>query len=76
MARMRSGGRKKIDGSPIREESSAVVRETVKGRVGSCGDEIARRPATRVLANLAVVFQNIHAQQNFHWPRPVGRGLS
>ena len=25
-------------------------------------------------ANLAVVFQNLQAQQNFHWP--VGRGLS
>ena len=29
-----------------------------------------------VLANLAVVFQNLQAQQNFHWPWPVGRGLS
>ena len=29
-----------------------------------------------VLANLAVVFQNRQAQQNFHWPWPVGRGLS
>ena len=29
-----------------------------------------------VLANLAVVFQNLQAQQNFHWPRPIGRGLS
>ena len=26
--------------------------------------------------NLAVVFQNLQAQQNFHWPWPVGRGLS
>ena len=29
-----------------------------------------------VLANLAVVFQNLQAQQNFHWPWPVSRGLS
>ena len=29
-----------------------------------------------VLANLAVVFQNLQAQQNFHRPWPVGRGLS
>ena len=29
-----------------------------------------------VLANLAVVFQNLQAQRNFHWPWPVGRGLS
>ena len=29
-----------------------------------------------VLANLAMVFQNLQAQQNFHWPWPVGRGLS
>ena len=29
-----------------------------------------------VLANLTVVFQNIQAQQNFHWPWPGGRGLS
>ena len=29
-----------------------------------------------VLANLAVVFQNLQAQQNFHLPWPVGRGLS
>ena len=29
-----------------------------------------------VLANLAGVFQNLQAQQNFHWPWPVGRGLS
>ena len=29
-----------------------------------------------VLANLTVVFQNLQAQQNFHWPWPVGRGLS
>ena len=29
-----------------------------------------------VLANLAVVFQNLQTQQNFHWPWPVGRGLS
>ena len=29
-----------------------------------------------VLANLAVVFQNLQAQQNFHWPWPGGRGLS
>ena len=29
-----------------------------------------------VLANLAVVFQNLQAQQNFHWPWPVVRGLS
>ena len=39
------------------------------------------RPVTRaseslknVLANL--VFQNLQAQQNFHWSWPVGRGLS
>ena len=29
-----------------------------------------------VLANLAVVFENLQAQQNFHWLWPVGRGLS
>ena len=29
-----------------------------------------------VLSNLAVVFQNLQAQQNFHWPWPVGCGLS
>ena len=29
-----------------------------------------------VLANLAVVFQNLQAQQHFHRPWPVGRGLS
>ena len=29
-----------------------------------------------VLANLAVVFLNLQAQQNFHWPWPVGGGLS
>ena len=29
-----------------------------------------------VLANLVVVFQNLQAQQNFHWPWPVDRGLS
>jgi len=29
-----------------------------------------------VLANLAVVFQNIQAQRNVHWPWPVSRGLS
>ena len=29
-----------------------------------------------VLANLAVVFQSLQAQQNYHWPRPVDRGLS
>ena len=29
-----------------------------------------------LLANLAVVFQNLQAQQNLHWPWPVGRGLS
>ena len=29
-----------------------------------------------VLANLAVVFQNLQAQQNFHWPWSIGRGFS
>ena len=29
-----------------------------------------------VLANLAVVVQNLQTQQNVHWPWPVGRGLS
>ena len=29
-----------------------------------------------VLANLAVVSQNLQAQQHFHWPWPVDRGLS
>ena len=29
-----------------------------------------------VLANLAVVFQNLQAQQNFHWAWSVGRDLS
>ena len=29
-----------------------------------------------VLANLAVVFQNLLAQQNVHWHWPVCRGLS
>ena len=29
-----------------------------------------------LLANLAVVFQNLQAKQHFQWPWPVGRGLS
>ena len=29
-----------------------------------------------VLANLSVVLQNLQAQQNFHWPWPIGRVLS
>ena len=36
----------------------------------------ASKSLKNVLANLAWVFQNLQAQQNFHWPWPVGRGLS
>ena len=57
----------------------ARASENFAGRV----DFETPRPVTRaseslknVLASLAVVFQNLQAQQNFHWPWPVGPGLS
>ena len=40
------------------------------------GETGAYESLKNVLANLEVVFQNLQAQQNFHWPLPVGRGLS
>ena len=40
------------------------------------GETRAYESLKNVLANLAVVFQNLQAQQIFHWPWPVGRGLS
>ena len=45
------------------------------GQQSSASENFAG-PVKNVLANLAVVFQNLQAQQNFNWPWPVGRGLS
>ena len=33
-------------------------------------------PRPDLPVHLYMVFQNLQAQQNFHWPWPVGRGLS
>ena len=40
------------------------------------GETRASESLKNALENLAVLFQNLQAQQNFHWPWTVGRGLS